>query len=285
MSSAPLTPKVSVIIPTLNRAALLRRGLTSLFNDDYPNLEVIVIDGGSSDATREVLKDFGPKLAKWLSEPDQGEYSACNKGLRLCSGEIVKLLPDDDVLRPGAIRAAVDWFAAHPETDIVFTQAAYCRDEGGTSRLLWETSYTPDFRFTTRALMSRSTQYCSAAAFLRRKVFDQVGLFDTDYTSGDTEFWMRCASLGIRAAQMPGVFFDYHFTGTNGVITKLWELYHDQLRIYARYCSPIPVPFFCIVWFFSIYLLPRLSYIFDVHPFRMLRRLRARRPTTNDSSC
>src|SRR5437016_1946889 len=97
-------PLLSIIIPTLNRAKYIERCLLSVFNEietDYPNTEVIVIDGGSKDGTVDILKKHSHKITYWISEPDSGVSEAINKGITKAQGEVIRLLGDDDELLSG----------------------------------------------------------------------------------------------------------------------------------------------------------------------------------------
>ncbi|MHB8136314.1 MAG: glycosyltransferase, partial [Anaerolineaceae bacterium] len=92
-------PKISIIVPTLNQARFIEETIQSVLTQKYPNLEVIVIDGGSTDNTIEILKKYTGSLT-WISEPDKGQVDAINKGLKLVTGEVVAYLNSDDVYTP-----------------------------------------------------------------------------------------------------------------------------------------------------------------------------------------
>src|SRR5262249_51487725 len=102
----PGRPLVSVITPSYNQAQYIERTLASVRTQDYPNIEHIVVDGGSTDATRDVLRR--QSFAEWISEPDRGQSDALNKGLAKARGDIVGWLNSDDMYAPGAVRRAVD---------------------------------------------------------------------------------------------------------------------------------------------------------------------------------
>ncbi len=106
-------PKVSVVLVTRNRAERLRATIAHVLTDPYPNREIVVVDGASTDHTVEVLKSFGDQV-RWISEPDSGEYDAWNKANRMVEGEILKWLPDDDRLVVGATQIAVDYCSRIP---------------------------------------------------------------------------------------------------------------------------------------------------------------------------
>lgn len=95
---AAVAPKISIIMATLNRAAVIERALASVFSQTYQNYELIIIDGGSTDGTVEILKRHAERIAYWLSEPDHGLYHAFNKGLARATGDWIYFLGSDDYL-------------------------------------------------------------------------------------------------------------------------------------------------------------------------------------------
>ena len=156
-------PLVSVITPSLNQGSFVEQTIMSVKDQDYPELEHIVIDGGSTDSTPEILKRNEHLI--WVSEPDQGQADAVNKGFRLARGEILGWLNSDDIYVPGAVGKVVDYFLGHPHIDIVYGDCYEMNEEGGLVRtvkahpvnlkrllLLDFTLYQPTFFFRRRAV-------------------------------------------------------------------------------------------------------------------------------------
>jgi glycosyltransferase involved in cell wall biosynthesis len=214
-------PRISIIIPTRNRAVYLRRVLDNIFESDYPNLEIIVMDGASSDDTVQVLKSYGHRVTKWLSEPDGGEYFAVNKGLAFATGEIIKFMSDDDVLVPQALGIAGLYFLANPDVDVVFGQQKWYASTPTANVLVYDRPITDERSLTPRNWIRRSRYVPShIASFIRKRVIDEVGGMSTEYWPGDVEFWARVASHGAKMVILPDHFVDYYLTGDNGVITR-----------------------------------------------------------------
>lgn len=228
-------PKFSVVIPTRNRATTLKRMLDTLLQDSYPALEIIIVDGASTDGTVELIKSYGNRISRWISEPDNGEYYALNKGIKLASGELLKLMSDDDVLRPGVFHKVADYFAAHPGVDIVFGQTEVWDEQHGAAVRQFQTIMIDESKLSLWHWLRQKQTVMSLAAFMRLKVFDRVGMLATEFVNGDVEFWARCAHRGLKMGLMPDIVVDYHYTGFNGVLVKRWGAAKGMVRICAMY--------------------------------------------------
>ena len=183
---------VSVVIPCLNRVHFLVPTIESVLNQNYPKIECIVIDGGSTDGTVEILKHYENRL-RWVSEKDNGHADAINKGWKMSKGEILAWLNADDVWQvPDAVSHAVDYLDKHPEADVVYGNCGAIDEEGkrvGMSYLHeWDLGY--------------AVEYCDhcipqPAAFIRRSALEKVGWLDTAFLSKkDHELWLRLGLAG-----------------------------------------------------------------------------------------
>jgi glycosyltransferase involved in cell wall biosynthesis len=113
-------PKISVVVPTLNQGPFIGETLQSLVEQKYPNLELIVVDGGSSDCTLTIIKKFERHITWWTSEPDDGQAAAINKGFGKATGDIMAWLNSDDRLVPGALNTIARYFSIYPETNVLY---------------------------------------------------------------------------------------------------------------------------------------------------------------------
>jgi len=182
-------PRVSVVMPSLNQGRFIRTAIDSVLDQKYPDLELLVIDGQSTDDTLAVLRSYGDRI-RWVSEPDAGQVPALNKGFRMVSGDVIGWLNADDLYLPGAVAAAVAYFEQAPEVDLVYGDADHIDETG---RVL---AAYPTESFSLARL--RYTCYiCQPAALFRRRVFDTVGLLDERMNcSMDYDYWIRIAQRG-----------------------------------------------------------------------------------------
>lgn len=113
-------PKISIVMPSYNKVKFIERSILSILNQDYPNTELIIIDGGSDDGTIDIIKKYDHKISYWVSEKDQGQSDALNKGFNHCSGEIYGWLNSDDLYLPNAFKNAMSVFEKNLKKKIVF---------------------------------------------------------------------------------------------------------------------------------------------------------------------
>jgi glycosyltransferase involved in cell wall biosynthesis len=183
-------PLVSIVVPSFNQASFLEATVDSLLSQDYPLLEAIVVDGGSTDGSLEILRRYGPRLSRWISEPDAGQADAINKGLRMATGEIVAWLNSDDLYLPGAVSAAVRALETHPEAVMVYADGVLIDEEA--SLLDWH-------RYRQYGLLDLLSfdVLLQPTVFIRRSALEKVGLLRQDlHLILDHELWIRLAAHG-----------------------------------------------------------------------------------------
>lgn len=187
--AVPERPLVSIIVPSYNQGAFIRDTVQSCLDQDYRPIEIIVVDGASTDNTVEVLKSFGdlPEL-KWVSEPDQGVVDAVNKGFRRAVGEFAAIQSSDDYYRPGSIAAVVETFRRNPGAGLVYGDVERVDSSGSTIAMLT----LPEF--SLERLLSRELTILQPSAFFRREAALQLGGWNPaiPYVP-DTDLWFRFA--------------------------------------------------------------------------------------------
>lgn len=181
-------PLVSVVTPSFNQAQFLEKTLRSVLDQAYPNIEYIVVDGASTDGTLEILEQYGDRLT-WISEPDQGQTHAINKGFDMATGSILAWLNSDDLYTPGAIATVVEYFQTHPEAMFVYGDALVIDDQ---DRLFGMRAHVQ--ACTRSSLVEVGDFIVQPAAFWRRELWEAIGPLDESlhYTM-DYEYWMRAA--------------------------------------------------------------------------------------------
>jgi glycosyltransferase involved in cell wall biosynthesis len=187
---------VSIVTPSYNQAAFIERTIQSVLSQDVDGLEYLVMDGGSTDGTLEIVQRYTPRL-RWRSERDGGLSEAVNGGWRETTGAVLGWLNSDDLYEPGAVRAALDFLADHPEVDVVYGDANHVDDD---DRFI-ERYPTEPWNPTRLAVVCFISQ---PATFFRRRIIEQHGGLDTAFRySMDYEFWLRLAGRGVRFAYLP----------------------------------------------------------------------------------
>jgi len=180
-----MKPLVSIITPSYNQVRYLEDTIQSVIQQDYPNVEYIVIDGGSSDGSLEVIEKYQDNLAWWVSEPDQGQADAINKGFRKAKGDIIAWLNSDDLYLPGAISSAVELFQNNPDSGVIYGNAVSADADG---RLLNE------LRFNSWGTLDflQFNIICQPAVFMKRSFVEKVGYLDPTYHFFlDHQLWIR----------------------------------------------------------------------------------------------
>ena len=189
LSVLPDRPLVSVIIPSYNQGRFIRETIDSILDQDHRPIEILVMDGASTDETIDVLKSYGvtPEL-KWTSEPDSGIVEAVNKGFVKVAGDIVAIQSSDDCYLPGAIAAVVDEFRGNQELGLVYGDTVKT-DASGNEILKYRIGpYSLENLFLLRTWIPQPS------AFFRREMLDTVGGWDERIPyAPDTDLWIRMA--------------------------------------------------------------------------------------------
>jgi glycosyltransferase involved in cell wall biosynthesis len=191
-------PVVSVVTPSFNQGAFLERTIRSVLDQEYPRLQYVVQDGGSTDDTVAILKGYGDRV-QWVSEKDRGQTHAINKGVAQAKGQVLAYLNSDDLLRPGAVSRVVEHFRDNPSCDLVYGRDALIDAEGNYLGMY----PTADYSF------ERLVDCCCVsqpAAFWRKRLADRVGPFDESLQLVmDYDYWLRADRAGGVLEHVPEV--------------------------------------------------------------------------------
>jgi glycosyltransferase involved in cell wall biosynthesis len=181
-------PLVSIITPSFNQVDFIEETILSVINQDYPNIEYIVIDGGSTDGSQEIIEKYAERLAFWTSEPDKGQADAINKGFQRATGEIVAWLNSDDMYMAGAIRQAVEALKANPQVGLVYGNGLMIDASG---QLLDPHSYQA---YDVLDLICFDV-ILQPTVFMRRSALEEADFLGEEYHLVlDHELWIRIAS-------------------------------------------------------------------------------------------
>src|SRR5258706_631032 len=187
-------PKISLVTPSLNQGRFIEETIQSVLSQNYPNLEYLVMDGGSTDNTLDILKRYSNQL-KWVSEKDTGQSNAINKGLRMASGEILAYLNADDVLLPGTLLKVANLFMEHRQTMWMTGQCRIIDEDNGEIRRLI-TAYKNLWLHLSHPSILLITDYISQpSTFWRANVMSELGYLDESlHYVMDYEYWLRLYS-------------------------------------------------------------------------------------------
>ena len=206
-------PLVTIVTPSYNQGRFLEATLLSVLDQDYSNIEYLVVDGASVDGSVEIIRRYAERLTWWVSEKDSGQSAAINKGFQRARGEIIGWLNSDDLYQPGAVTAAVAALQSHPEATVVYGDALAIDPDGKSFNVMHARQYT------LKDLLAFNI-ICQPAAFMRRSSLEQVNYLNPAYhLLMDNLLWMTLARIG------PIVY-----------IPQIWAAarYHDQAKNRTR---------------------------------------------------
>jgi glycosyltransferase involved in cell wall biosynthesis len=221
-------PLVSIVTPSYNQGQFLEKTILSVLDQDYPDLEYYVIDGGSTDRSVEIIKKYQDRLAGWVSETDQGQTDAINKGFSLCRGEIMAWLNSDDIYYPGAVRSAVDKLLADPSAGMVYGDTNLIdKDDNVVGKFnAQQTNY--------RRLMQGGVYIPQPAAFWRRGLWDQVGPLDPSfYFAMDYDLWVKFSKVS-RIIYTPRLWAGFRIHGAGKTLLADARCWPEMKQIYHR---------------------------------------------------
>jgi len=229
-------PKVTVVTPSYNQGRFLEETIGSVLAQDYPNLEYIVIDGGSTDESVAIIKKYAPQLAHWESAPDEGQADAINKGFRRATGDLFAYLNSDDLIYPGFVSGMVRLFERHPEADLIYRDVEQGEDPQHVEPRRGEAIAFPDMLRTLRIPIPQQ------ASMWRRSLFEKIGPFDPKWRVVlDREFFLK-AGLSGTILYVPGTvgFFRFHATSKSVAEERRWI--REIPEMYRRFFETTRLP-------------------------------------------
>ncbi len=227
------SPKISIVTPSFNQSRFLEETIKSVVEQSYQNIEYIIIDGGSTDNSCEIIKKYEHKLKYWVSEPDKGQTNAINKGLKLATGDIFFYLNSDDLLLPGTLRYVADYFLNNPDTDCLYG-CTIMIDQNGKELLKRH-----DNPFDYNILLYGINYIQQPSTFWRKKVTERIGLFDEDlHFNMDYEYWIRMGYDGLQLNYTETFLSKYRLhTNSKSVLNS--NIIQEERKIIRRKYSKI----------------------------------------------
>ena len=221
-------PLVSIVTPSYNQASYLEAAMLSVLEQSYPYIEYLVIDGGSTDDSVELITQHTGKLAYWVSEPDRGQTDAINKGFARANGKYLAWLNADDLLNPTAVGEAVDFLENHPEVGMVYGDADYIDPRGRVVGRFpaAQTGYSA----RRRGYVDNTQQ----TAFWRRVLWQRVGPLDPSFTFAmDYDLWMRLAKIS-KLQYLPRPWAQFRLHEDSKTLQNDQRAWDEMLKVHWR---------------------------------------------------
>jgi len=238
-------PLVSIVTPSLNQGRFLRRTLESVLAQSYPRIEYLVMDGGSTDGSLDVLRSLGERV-RWVSGPDGGQTRAINQGFARSKGEIRAYLNSDDVLRPGAVEAVVAHFRAHPDCDVAYGRADLI-DEG--DHVIGAHGTTPG---ASLERLARENCVCQPAAFWRVGPLDESLRYAMDY-----DYWLRLAQAGARFDYLESVLAASRVHPETKTLSQRSAMIREIFQVSLARTGRVSRTYFSALWYDRLLAGPR----------------------------
>jgi glycosyltransferase involved in cell wall biosynthesis len=222
-------PLISIVTPSYNQGKYLEETILSVLNQDYPNLEYLVIDGGSSDNSIDIIHKHQDRLAYWVSKADKGQTDAVNKGFARAKGSIIAWLNSDDTYNPGAVSAAVRYLSEHPQVGLVYSDLNFI-DEG--SKVIGR---FPAAQTDLKRLRRGYVHIPQPAVFFRAELWRKVGPLDPSFFFAmDYDLWVRLAGV-TEIRYLPGpVWANFRLHSDAKTINADDRCWPEMLRVHYR---------------------------------------------------
>ncbi|MDI6716896.1 MAG: glycosyltransferase family 2 protein [Actinomycetota bacterium] len=224
-------PLVSIVTPSYNQAQFLEENILSVRQQDYPNIEHIIIDGGSTDVSLDIIKKYAAASSNltWISEPDRGQSHAINKGLRMAKGEIIGWLNSDDYYLPGAVSIAVDVLISNPGIGLVYGYCEKVDEQSNKTGLLKSPEFDRNLLFRNPDVIWQPT------VFFRNDLLNKVGYLDEGlHFAMDYDFWLRMAKV-TDFKLVPQALAAYRFSSSCKSVANEQEFWKEVDEVFRRH--------------------------------------------------
>lgn len=255
--------KISIITPSYNQAEFIERTILSVLNQNYKNIEYIVMDGGSTDGTIEILKKYSDRII-WKSEKDSGQSEAINKGIKIATGDIVAYLNSDDTYEPNAFIKIVDFFQKNPDKKWVYGECRIIDKNDKEIRkpiTLYKNLLLKHYSYTK--LLSENF-ISQPATFWKRQIHSEMGFFDeNEHLCMDYEFWLRIGQK-YPAGVMHDYLANFRYYADNKSGSAHKEQLQNRLEIAKKYSQGKILPM----------LLHKINYLKTIFVYKIIQFLK-----------
>ena len=219
-------PLVSIITVVYNGDRYIEETIKSVLAQIYKNIEYIIVDGGSTDSTLNIIRNYENKIDYWISEPDYGIYDAMNKGIKLCNGEVIKLINADDLLAESSVIQAMDVYNSRVNSDSEFFISSYLDiiDDKSNYIATWkEKGFTKYFK-----------PFYHPSWFIPTKLYSKYGLYDLQYSiSSDYEYFLRLTQRNVEMVMLNKPLASFRVDGASSGFSGVFQV----LEINKKYFS------------------------------------------------
>lgn len=235
-------PLVSIVTPSFNQAAFLEATIQSVLQQNYPNLEYIIIDGGSTDGSVEIIRRYADRLAYWVTERDAGQTQAINKGMQRAHGDILTWVNSDDLCAPGAVSAAVEALQRNPELGLVYANCDYIDSDGQLLQTMHAWDYVP------RRLLTGIPIVIQPASFFTRQAWETAQRLDEklQYVF-DHDFYVRLTLAGLKFQKVEKVWASFRLHSASKTVTQ-WIGFNLELQQIIERTIAAANPIFDPAW-------------------------------------
>jgi glycosyltransferase involved in cell wall biosynthesis len=245
-------PLVSIVTPSFNMAPYLRDAIESVLSQDYPNIEYLIMDGGSTDGTLEVLSEYRGRL-RYISAADRGAADAINRGCDLTQGSIFAWLSADDTYLSGAVSAAVERLASSPDLAGVYGQGYWVDEQGKVIQQYPTAPFSPE-------LLQEGCGICQPACFVRRSAFEQAGRLNPNlHVVFDYDLWIRMAR-SMRFEVLPDFLATSRMYANNKTLSDRQRMFRECFEVLRNQYGYIP---FQWIYGYCCYLLDHRDQFFE----------------------
>lgn len=231
-------PTVSIVTPAYNQAEFLRDTIESVLAQDYPNIEYVVLDDGSTDETPQILAEYGDRFI-WETHSNMGQTATINKGWAMTRGEIITWLNSDDTFYdPASVRQGVEYLIENPEVGIVFGDSMFTEADGTE---IEPTRPVKDFTYE-RMVIGCENPISQPSAFIRRAVIEKVGDLDPKfYYFMDWDFWIR-AGIHFKIEHVEAIWSTYRLHEDSKTVAQSRKAAPELEYLYRKYFGRDDIP-------------------------------------------